>query len=186
MKALVVCCIAILFLAAQGSATLAMYEAGKAVICIEDDFEKNDLLTFLDTYPTIYFEPITSREEVKNNEYNLTFTDISILSNDMSAVAKPTKIMISDKPFDLTSVFAFESEPVKNISIGRLGVVNTTLYKGSWLEQTPHVVAFTVGNFSCCIYNQDIRQDEMEDLLGRIDIVRKEDLAAYLPRLWAE
>jgi hypothetical protein len=94
--------------------------------------------------------------------------------------------MISDKPFDLDFYFTFKPEPVKNMSIGRLDLVNTTLYKGSWEEQTPHLAAFTMGNFSCCIYNQDITQDKMEDLLGRIDIVGKEDIATYLPLLWTE
>ncbi len=183
-------CIALAMLAAQASATMAMYEAGKAVICIDEDFEKGDSsISLFDTYPTIYFEPISSREEVKNNEYNLIFTDIGIMDKsnlDVAVVSKPITIMISDLPLDPESLFVFDINPVKNIKIGKLGLVNTTLYNGSWQEQTPHLVAFAEGNFSCCIYGQDIRQKDMEDFLARIDIISKDALSANLPKLWTE
>jgi hypothetical protein len=188
MKSLAIGCIILILLAAQGSASLAMYEAGKAVICIDDDFEMDDSkLSLLEMYPTIYFEPISSREDVRNNNYNLIFTDIGILSkSDFATVFKPIRIMISDQPFDPVSTFTFKPTPAKNITVGKLGLVNTTLYSGSWEKQTPHFVTFTEGNFSCCIYGQDIDQEEMEDFLKRIDVVNKSDLAIYLPSLWTE
>jgi len=185
---IIVCWLAFSLLASQGSSSLAIYEAGNAAICIDHDFEKKDLaISLFDTYPTIYFEPISSREEVKNNEYNLIFTDIGILDNsDLAKVSKPIRIMISDLPFDLESLFVFELNPVKNITIGKLGLINTTLYNGSWQKQTPHLVAFEEGDFSCYIYGQDIDQDDMEEFLAHIDILSKEDLAANLPQLWTE
>jgi hypothetical protein len=176
-------CLAILSVS-MGSASLAIYEVGKAAICIEDKFEKANLGGFLlDTYPTIYFEPVTSREQVKNNEYNFFINKVNIL-NDRGFIEKPIWVMISDNPFNLDDTFSFDPQPVKIVPVGRLSMINTTLYNGSWEEQTPHVVTFTQENFSCCIYSQDIRQDAMEALLKRIDVVNKNDLVTLLPVLW--
>jgi hypothetical protein len=187
MKMVSICCIALLLLTVHGSATLAMYEAGKAVICIDDDFEKNEIGSMVDYYPTLYFEPANSREEVRNNEYTFVKTDVSIMTpGDLAIVTKPIRVMISDDAIDINESFTFVPNPVKNISIGKLGLINTTLYAGSWEDQTPHLVAFTEGNFSCCIYGQDIKQDEIEDFLSKIDVISKEDLADYLPKLWTE
>jgi hypothetical protein len=171
----------------QATASLTTYEAGNAVICIDDKLEKNDLGNMFDIYPTRYFEPVTSREEVKNNEYTLVISKVTIVSpGDLGMIEKPIRVMISDNPFDLNATFSFLPSPVKTVKIGRLGQINTTLYSGSWSEQTPHLVAFTKGDFSCCIYGQDIDQDEIEDFLKRIDVVNKSDLATYLPLLWTE
>jgi len=184
MKSILVCGILLLlFLFQEGSASLAIYEAGKAAVCIDNKFEPEEAV--FDFYPTIYFEPVISREQVKNNEYTLIINKIGILS-DRGVISKPISIMISDNPFDLDATFAFVPSPVKTVPVGQLGLINTTLYTGSWSEQTPHLVTFTEGNFSCCIYGQDIRQDEMEDFLKKIDVVNKSDLSTLLPLLWTE
>lgn len=187
MKKLVLLLTIFSLIIVHAAASLAMYEAGKAVICIDEKFEKNDLGNMFDVYPATYFEPVTSREEVKNNEYTLVVNEVTIMSpGDIGMVGKPIRIMISDNSFDLDATFSFKPSPVKSISMGRLGLINTTLYTGEWSKQTPHLVAFTEENFSCCIYGQDIEQDEMEEFLGKIDVVSKEDLATFLPKLWTE
>jgi hypothetical protein len=173
----------ILFAAQQGSASLAIYEAGKAAICIDDTFEKEEIV--FSFYPTIYFEPVTSREQVRNNEYTLIINKIGVLT-DRGVILKPIRIMISDNPFDPNTTFSFVPSTVKTVLVGRLGLINTTLYAGSWSEQTPHFVTFTEGNFSCCIYGQDIEQYEIEDFLKRIDVLNKSNLDAFLPLLWTE
>jgi hypothetical protein len=171
----------------QATASLTIYEAGKVAICIDEKFEKTELGSMFDIYPTRYFEPVKSRDEVKNNEYTLVISKVTIVSpGDLGMVDKPIRVMISDNPFDLNATFSFISLPVKNVQVGRLGQINTTLYNGSWSEQTPHLVTFSEGNFSCCIYGQDIKQDDMEDFLSRIDVVDKSDLATYLSSLWTE
>jgi len=140
-----------------------------------------------DIYPTMYFKTVTSRDEVKNNEYTFIINEITIVSpGDLAVLKKPITIMVSDNPFNLDDTFSFAPSPVKTVSVGKLGLINTTLYTGSWSDQTPHLVAFTEGNFSCCIYSQDIEQDEMEEFLSKIDVFSKEDLAAFLPKLWTE
>jgi hypothetical protein len=185
MRSLAICCILFILLMAPGSASLAMYEAGKAVVCIDDKFEKGEV--FLDTYPTLYFEPVTSREQVSSNEYTLIINKIGIMgSSDFSIIYKPIQVMISDSPFDLAAIFMFTPIPVKTVSVGKLGQINTTLYTGSWSNQTPHLVTFTEGNISCCIYDQDTTQSEMEDFLKRIDVLSKVDLPTLLPLLWTE
>lgn len=171
----------------NGSASLAMYEAGKAVICIDEDIEKSDLLSAMDVYPAIYFEPITSREEVKDNYYRLLINKITIMTSmDLATMDKPTSITISDKPLVGEDIFVFDIVPKKNVSIGKLGLVNTTMYSGDWMDQTPHFVIFSGNGFYCCIYNQDISEKSFLDLIGRVDILNKSELASKLSHLWSE
>ncbi|MFZ2800172.1 MAG: hypothetical protein WAZ30_08110 [Syntrophorhabdus sp.] len=54
--------LALCVLASPGAASLTMYEAGKAVICVDDDLEVADPeWSMFETYPSVYFEPIDSR-----------------------------------------------------------------------------------------------------------------------------
>jgi hypothetical protein len=54
--------LALCVLASLGAASLTMYEAGKAVICVDDDLEVADPeWSMFETYPSVYFEPIDSR-----------------------------------------------------------------------------------------------------------------------------
>ena len=167
------------------SASLVMFEAGNAVICIDDEFEKKELGDIMDFYPAIYFDPVT-REHAKKNEYTLSINEITITTPEHFGVEGiPIRVMISNRPFDL-GIFTFTPTPVKSVVVGKLGRINTTLYNGSIEDQTPYLVAFTDGNLSCCIYDQDGTQRDMEDFLKRIDIISKEEFPSKLPLLWTE
>jgi len=167
------------------SANLVMFEAGNAVICIDDELEKKELGDTINFYPSIYFDPVT-REHAKKNEYTLSINEITITSPEhLGVVSIPIRVMISNMPFDL-GIFTFSPTPVKNVVVGKLGRINTTLYNGSLEDQTPYLVTFTDGNLSCCIYDQDGTQKDMEDFLKRIDIISKEELPSKLPLLWTE
>lgn len=182
--------LALCMLASLGAASLTMYEAGKVVICVDDDLEVADPeWSMFETYPSVYFEPIDSREQVQDNFYKLHLNKIMLMEvGDVTdaMIDKPTSIMISDKPLVGSDLFSFEGQPVKNVTVGKLGLVNTTLYTGEWSSQTPHFVTFEGNGFYCCIYNQDISMVSFTEQLARIDVLAKTDLPTYLSRLWHE
>ena len=192
-------CLQVLILVAGiSSASTVIFEAGPFIIILNETMEKSELGS-LDILPVVWFDPagtlhtmpVKSREKLDDlleaNYYEFHISSLIGNVDDMGAVGHPTTIMISDKPVEGVGKFAFTPRAVKEVTVGRLQPINTTLYTGEWVKQTPYFVNFTVNGIYCCVYNQNTGERTITDMLKGLDIIRKGDLRQYnLSKLWSE
>jgi hypothetical protein len=174
----------------EALASVSVFEAGPFAIILNQNMEKTEILSSVSTIPVLWFTPVTSklyakesRELIKENYYEFEISD-AVLFPDATSINHPMTVFITENLNRSLSDFAFTGKPVKEISVGRLRLINTTLYSGDWMEQTPHYVEFSIDGFKCLIYHQDISETSFIERLQNIDIIKKADLKNYTSILW--
>jgi hypothetical protein len=169
----------------MADASTVMLEAGPFAIIL-DEYLESMKLGGMDLLNTFSFGSITSRELIKENYYNLKIGGV-IAKGEYGSVSKySTQIEVSQKP--LGSMFLFTPEVAKEITVGKLRPVNTTLFTGRTENNlTPYFVNYTVDGIYCIVYNPNTDENSMTDYLKNFDVIPKTDLGKYnLSKLWSE
>ncbi len=183
MKTIDLIILAMIIIATADASTVVL-EAGPFAIVLDEHLESMDLAG-ADLLKTFSFEPVTSRELIKDNYYNLKIGSI-IAENEYGSVSKyPTNIEISEKP--LEPIYLFTPEAAKKITVGKIRPVNTTLFTGKFGDNlTPYFVNYTVDEIYCSIYTPNTDEDSMTEFLKNFDVIRKTDLEDYsISKLWS-
>ena len=162
--------------------SIVVFEAGPYAIILDEHLETMEIGD-VTGWQVFGFEPITSRELIKSNYYSLRIT--SLLEKDNAGVIGiPKFIEISEKP--LEDIPLFVPKKVKEISVGRLRPINTTLWTGEINGKTPYFVNFMIDGFYCTVYDPDTYETSVTDFLKNLDIIKKEDLGKYTSELWTK
>ncbi len=166
----------------MASGSTVIFEAGPYAIIMDKTMDIMDVSN-TNFWPGVFgFEPIQSRDLVKSNYYELKFT--GLLEKDSSGIiGVPEFIEISEKPLEGGAVFT--PKQVKDITVGRLRPVKTTLLTGEYSGKTPYFVEFTVDGFYCRVYNPNTDESSMTDFLQKLDIIKKDDIGKYAANLWS-
>jgi|GEM_PF-2542826 len=166
-------------------ASTVIFEAGPFAVIMDKDMEIMDI-GGAEAWNTIGFEPIISRELVKDNYYNIKIGTVLAKGESGLVSEYPTVIEISEKPIDDT--FLFTPEAVKEITVGQLNPVKTTLFTGKTANDlTPYFVNFTLDEIYCTVYEPNSSETSMTDFLKAFSVIRKKDLGKYdLSKLWSE
>ena len=167
------------------NASTVMFEAGPFAIIMDKDLEIIEL-TGSDAWTMIGFDPVTSRELIKDNYYSLKVGTV-LADGETGLVSRvPMFIEISEKPID--DMYLFVPEEVKNITVGKINPINTTLFTGKPTNGlTPYLVDFASEGIYCVVYDPDTSETSMEDFLKGFSVIRKVDLGKYdLSKLWSE
>lgn len=171
------------------NAGTVLLEAGPFAIIMDEDMEIREIGD-TDLWNLIGFERITSRELIKDNYYNLKMGSV-LVDGEVGLVSKyPAWIEISESPS--SSVFLFTPIPVKEVTVGRLRPINTTLYTGNFTtlsgtQMTPFFVNFSADGIYCTVYKPNTYERSMIEFLENFDVIWKEDLGTYdLAKLWSE
>ena len=95
-------------------------------------------------------------------------------------------IEISEKP--LGSAYLFTPEAVKEVTVGKIKPLKTTLFTGKTTNDlTPYFVNFTSDEIYCIVYDPNTSETSMTDFLKGFSVIRKADLGKYdLSKLWSE
>lgn len=182
---IVIAAVVCIFTVATVDASTVVLEAGPFAIVLDEHLEEMDV-GGIDLLKTFSFGSVSSRELIKGNYYNLEIGGIIAKGEYGSVSEYPTQIEVSEKP--LGSMFLFTPEMVKEITVGKLRPVNTTLYTGNPdNDLTPYFVNYTVDGIYCIVYEPNTDEDSMTDFLKNFDVIRKADLGNYnLSKLWSE
>lgn len=171
------------------NAGTVLLEAGPFAIIMDEEMEIYDFGD-LESWKLIGFEPITSRELIKDNYYNLKIGSV-LVDDEAGLVSKyPTSVEISETPSG--SFFLFTPTPVKEVTVGKLRPINTTLYTGNFTtlsgtQMTPYFVNFSANGIYCTVYEPNTHERSMIEFLENFDVIWKEDLGTYeLAKLWSE
>ncbi len=171
------------------NAGTVLFEAGPFAIIMDEDMEIGEI-GGADLWSLVGFEPITSRDLIKDNYYNLKIGSV-LVDDEAGLVSKyPTSIEISEMPSG--SVFLFTPTPVKEVTVGKLRPINTTLYTGNFTtlsgtQMTPYFVNFSADDIYCIVYKPNSYERSMIEFLENFDVIWKEDLGTYdLAKLWSE
>lgn len=164
-------------------ASIIMFEAGPFAIIMDKDIEKTEIGD-LELWPTFGFEPVASRELAKENYYNLKIGSV-LADGESGLVSKyPMVVEISEKPIE--DEFNFIPEAVKEITVGRIYPINTTLYTGKYNGRTPHFVNFSTDGIYCTVYDPNTSETTITEFLNGFSVIRKEDLGKYnLSMIWS-
>jgi len=164
------------------STSTAIFEAGPFAIITNQGMQKSDLYG-IDTIPTFWFDPVTVRELVQENYYKFEISDVVSIGGELS-INTPLIIYITENLNATLNDFAFTNKAIKEISIGRIRTINTTLYSGDVDGVEPHYVEFFVDGFKCLIYTPDSFESYFIERVQNIDIIRKDDFKNYVDKLW--
>jgi hypothetical protein len=166
-------------------ASTIIFEAGPFAIIADKNIEIFELGD-LETWSTFGFEPITSRELIKDNSYELKMG--TTLAKDESGLMSkyPMIIELSEKPTN--PVFLFTPIEVKEITVGRINQINTTLYTGRTSNDlTPYFINFTSNGIYCTVYDPNTSETTITDFLKGFSVIRKADLGNFnLSAIWSE
>lgn len=166
-------------------ASTVIFEAGPFAIIMDKDMEIMEI-GGAEMWNTIGFEPITSRELAKKNYYDLKIGS-AIVDGEYGVVGKyPMIVEVSDEPID--DMLLFTPESVRNITMGKINPINTTLYTGTTSnELTPYFVNFTSDGIYCTVYDPNTSESTITEFLTGFSVIRKADLEKYdLSKLWSE
>lgn len=166
-------------------ASTIIFEAGPFAIITDKDIEIFELGD-LKTWSTFGFEQISSRELIKDNYYELKIG--TALAKDESGLMSkyPMLIMASEKP--LSNTFLFTPSEVKEVTVGRINQINTTLYTGETSNDlTPYFVNYSSNGIYCTVYDPSTSETTITEFLKGFSIIRKADLGNYnLSSIWSE
>lgn len=183
----------LLAMVATSSASLVIFEAGDYIICMDKKMEISKIGD-LDFWPMLAgFDKINSREEYEQNLYSLEIKDVLSGSQDgteAGVLGRATVIELhnSGDTKSMMNDFIFIPVPIGNTTIGKVMMINTTLYNGTFEiggnERTPHYVRFNVDDTTQCeIYNSNTNEHDFKEFLGGLDVIPKSKIVETMPKL---
>jgi hypothetical protein len=185
IKMLIIALCVILATISMVNGGIVIVEAGPYAIIMDQDIEINEA-GGTNFWHVFGFEHVDSRELIRSNYYDLKMTGL-FEKDETGFISVPKSIMFSEKP--LGTIYFFTPKKVKNVTVGRLNPINTTLWSGtSWADskKMPYLANFTIDGLYCEVYDPNTSESSITEFLKDLDIIKKDDIGKYASKLWSE